>query len=383
MSSPAPPSWPSVSLADVCELKYGKSLPGAHRVGGSVTVFGSNGIVGHHDESLTCGPTIVIGRKGSFGEVNYSDSSCWPIDTTYYVDSTCTEADLRWLSYRLAGLGLNRLNRAAAIPGLNREDAYRLRILFPPFPEQQRIAVVLHKAEVLLAKCREALAQLEELTQSIFFEMFGDPTSRQESWNISNLRNIVSEFRYGTSNKSQSQGVPALRIPNVTNSEIDTSDLKLVPVSLSERERLRLLEGDLLFVRTNGNRSLVGRCAIYNRDVAAKSGRPGEDFIYASYLIRARPKMDVISPVYLREFMLGPAGRRALRSRSKTSAGQFNINTESLGTIEVPIPPLDLQQEYARRVEAVAKLRTGHRVHLAELDALFASLRYRAFRGEL
>jgi len=258
-----------------------------------------------------------------------------------------------------------------------------LYLLLPPIVEQRRIAAALDQVEELRGKRREALTQLEELTQSIFFEMFGDPTKRQESWNISNLRNIVSEFRYGTSNKSQPQGVPTLRIPNVTNSEIDTSDLKLVPVSSSERERLRLLEGDLLFVRTNGNPNLVGRCAIYNRDVAARSGRPGEDFIYASYLIRARLKMDVISPVYLREFMLGPAGRRALRSRSKTSAGQFNINTESLGAIEVPVPPLDLQQEYVRRVEAVAELKNNHRAYLAELDALSASLQYRAFQGEL
>lgn len=302
----------------------------------------------------------------------------------FYVDATSTEVNLRWLYYRLSGLPLNQLNRAAAVPGLNRDDAYRLRILLPPLEEQQKIAAVLDQAEALRRKRREALAQLEEFTWSIFLEMFGDPlTSTQKSWYRSTLRDVVSEFRYGTSNKSQPQGVPALRIPNVTNSEIDTSDLKLVPVSPSERERLRLLEGDLLFVRTNGNPNLVGRCAIYNHDVAAKAGRPGEDFIYASYLIRARPRRDIISSTYLREFMLGPAGRHALRSRCKTSAGQFNINTESLGAIEVPVPPLDLQQEYARRVEAVAKLKTSHRAHLAELDALFASLQDRAFRGEL
>jgi type I restriction enzyme S subunit len=242
---------------------------------------------------------------------------------------------------------------------------------------------LLDRSDALQDKRSETIFQLDRLVQSIFYEMFGDPTSRRGSWNISNFRNLVSEFRYGTSNKSQPQGAPALRIPNVANSEIDTSDLKLVPVSSSEYERLRLLEGDLLFVRTNGNPNLVGRCAIYNRDVAAKSGRPGEDFIYASYLIRARPKMDVVSPVYLREFMLGPAGRRALRSRSKTSAGQFNINTESLGAIEVPVPPLGLQQEYVRRVEAVAKLKNNHRTYLAELGALSASLQYRAFQGEL
>jgi type I restriction enzyme S subunit len=61
-----------VKLGDICEFKYGSSLPAAKRIEGSFDVYGSNGIVGTHDEALTTGPTIVIGRKGSIGEVNYS-----------------------------------------------------------------------------------------------------------------------------------------------------------------------------------------------------------------------------------------------------------------------------------------------------------------------
>ncbi|MGH3795058.1 MAG: restriction endonuclease subunit S [Pseudonocardiaceae bacterium] len=273
--------------------------------------------------------------------------------------------------------------RATTADNFPTDRLRELSVPIPPLGEQRTIAKILDQADLLGYQRRKTIAHLDELSQSMFREMFGDLTRKQENYNLSNLKDIVSEFRYGTSIKSQSQGVPTLRIPNVTNSEIDTSDLKLVPVSTPELGRLRLLDGDLLIVRTNGNPDLVGRCAIYNSEVTTKSGRPGEDFIYASYLIRARPKMDVISPVYLREFLLGPTGRRALRSRSKTSAGQFNINTESLGAIKVPVPPLDLQHEYARRVRAVERLKASQRAHLAELDALFASLQYRAFRGEL
>src|SRR5690606_9538637 len=132
--------------------------------------------------AITSGPTIIIGRKGSFGEVNYSPVACWPIDTTYYVDATATDADLRWLTYRLSALGLNRLNRAAAVPGLNREDAYRQRLLLPPLPEQRRIAEILDKADALRAKRRAALKKLDELAQSIFLDMFGDPATNPKGW---------------------------------------------------------------------------------------------------------------------------------------------------------------------------------------------------------
>ena len=160
-------------------------------------VFGSNGEVGRHDVPITDGPTIVIGRKGSFGEVIYSETACWPIDTTYFVDGTATRADLRWLAYRLAGLGFKSLNRAAAIPGLNRADAYRQRLLLPPLPEQRRIAEILDKADALRAKRRAALAQLDTLTQSIFLDMFGDPATNPKGWGESKLLGDVADIVSG------------------------------------------------------------------------------------------------------------------------------------------------------------------------------------------
>ena len=112
------------TLGDICEFKYGKSLPASVRSGDTFEVFGSNGVVGKNFEAYTNGPTIIIGRKGSIGEINFSKKSCWPIDTTYYIDSSCTNTDLNWLYYLLISLGLDNLNKAAAVPGLNRNDAY-------------------------------------------------------------------------------------------------------------------------------------------------------------------------------------------------------------------------------------------------------------------
>ena len=140
--------WSEVTLGDICELRYGKALKAEDRSGDGWPVYGSNGAVGAHDVALTHGPTIVVGRKGSYGEIHYSDGPAWPIDTTYYVDATSTACDLKWLSYRLAGLRLNELNRAAAVPGLNREDAYRRQLLVPPRDEQRRIVRVLDSADV-------------------------------------------------------------------------------------------------------------------------------------------------------------------------------------------------------------------------------------------
>jgi type I restriction enzyme S subunit len=93
-----------VELGDVCECAYGKSLPAKNRSGTGFPVYGSNGVVGFHNEVLTDGATIVAGRKGSFGEVHFSEEPCSPIDTTYFITAAQTNAYLPWLARRLRTL---------------------------------------------------------------------------------------------------------------------------------------------------------------------------------------------------------------------------------------------------------------------------------------
>ncbi len=137
-----------VTLGEICEFKYGKSLPAKNRAGGDVPVFGSNGIVGNHDAAITDGPAIVVGRKGSFGAINFSETACWPIDTAYFIDSTATDTDLKWLSVLLGRLRLDELNKAAAVPGLNREDAYRKKVVLPPVSVQCRFADLVQRIDL-------------------------------------------------------------------------------------------------------------------------------------------------------------------------------------------------------------------------------------------
>jgi type I restriction enzyme S subunit len=143
------------TLGSAVTFKYGKSLPDRARSAGTVRVYGSNGPVGTHLESLTHGPTIVVGRKGSIGEVHYSDSPCWPIDTTYYVDDFRDNEPL-YLYWWLKFLDLGRLDRSTAIPGLNRDDAYKLPLFLPARDEQRRIL-----ASITYSFSRSDIAQAE------------------------------------------------------------------------------------------------------------------------------------------------------------------------------------------------------------------------------
>jgi type I restriction enzyme S subunit len=253
-----------------------------------------------------------------------------------------------------------------------------INVPLPPLVEQRRIAAILDQADALRTKRRAALAQLDALAESIFIEMFGDPATNPKGWPNVSLGSLVQEFRYGTSVKAGASGTPVLRIPNVVDGRVSFDDLKFVELGEAELKRLALQDGDVLFVRTNGNQDFVGRCAAF-----AEKQTPSSPVVFASYLIRARLDQERLRSVFLREFLKTAAGRRQLHGRSRTSAGQFNISIDGLAAIALVLPPLQLQNEFRRRLEGRVSLENAQRTSLASLDALFASLQHRAFHGEL
>jgi type I restriction enzyme, S subunit len=293
------------------------------------------------------------------------------------------ELDVSFLYHWFRTFDLLDITSGSAVPQLNKQDLRPLRLPLPSVEEQRRIAEILDQADALLAKRRQAISLLDDLGQSIFLEMFGDPASGAERWPVREFSSLVQEFRYGTSNKSASEGLPALRIPNVVGGKIDVDEIKLVPVTAAEEKRLRLLDGDLLFVRTNGNPDYVGRCAVFEDEDVERSGHEAGKFIFASYLIRARLKCGQAAPGFIQAFMSSNAGRKSLREGAKTSAGQFNINIEGIGSVSFPCPPMELQEKFEAKLRGLKELRQIFVKGLAELDRLFASLQARAFRGEL
>ncbi|MFV2022241.1 restriction endonuclease subunit S, partial [Micromonospora sp. LOL_023] len=295
--------------------------------------------------------------------------------------------DRRYLAYFLrvpanVDLATSR-SSGANLPRLSPKELMNFSIPLPPLEEQRRIADVLDRVDALRAKRASVGHNSRLLPQSVFVQMFGSPSEIPDRWPLRPFDHLVSEFRYGTSIKSGEIGYPTLRIPNIVAGSVDVDDLKLVDVSLAELGRLRLVDGDLLFVRTNGNPDYVGRCAVFDSADMSRQGVFGADVIYASYLIRARVNSDLVHPVYVREYLNGPIGRSSMRERSKTSAGQYNVNTAGLGSIPIPVPPLDRQQRFVESVTGVERTWGVQRRALGELDALFASLQHRAFRGEL
>lgn len=162
------------TLGEFAPFVYGKGLPKSKRnPNGGVPVYGSNGVIGFHDEALTDGPTIIIGRKGTIGAVHYSPVPCWPIDTTFFVE--VADAELaRFKYYAMSVLGMKEMNSDTAVPGLNRNSAHALEMVVPNEPEQRRISAALGALDDKIALNARMNETLDEMASALFRAWFVD-----------------------------------------------------------------------------------------------------------------------------------------------------------------------------------------------------------------
>ena len=255
----------------------------------------------------------------------------------------------------------------------------RISIPLPPLPEQRRIAAILDQADALRAKRREALAQLDSLTQSIFIEMFGDPVSNDRNWPAASVSDFVAGFETGKSlvaadEDDQTSEFRVLKISAVTSLEFKPELAKALPLDYEPPESHFVRQGDLLFSRAN-TAELIGATALVDR-APLKLVLPDKLWRFVWYKVpRAAPRF--VQHLFRQTKFRFEIAQRA----SGTSGSMKNISQEKVFSVRVGLPPLALQQTFATRIQAIEALKTTHRAALAELDALFASLQHRAFSG--
>jgi len=393
--------WPLASLGDVVEdTQYGTSMK-ANEQGSGVPVLRMNNITYSGDIDLTDLKHVDLVeaederyfvRRGDllFNRTNSQElvgkMGVWNRDERFAFAGylvrlrlNCDRAEPRFVGAWFNTPEMKAMLRARAKPSINMSninatEALKLSLVLPPLKEQRRIADVLDRAEALRAKRRAALAQLDTLTQSIFLDLFGDPATNPKRWPVCQIGDLLESASYGTSERSGSMGqFPVIRMNNLTRTgDMDLADLKFMDLPSTQHERYLVRVGDVLFNRTN-SAELVGKTAI------VLDAKP---MAFAGYLVRLRVD-GRNDPEYLSAFLNTAYAKKMLRAMCKSIIGMANINATEIQKMRIPKPPLDRQQELACYLGAVRLLKSAHRASLAKLDALFASLQHRAFRGEL
>ena len=182
-----------VKVGEELTLNYGKSLPARDRITGQYEVVGSNGVVDRHNQFAMEGPGIVVGRKGSVGALTWLANNFWAIDTTYYA-SLNGEGDLKYWYYQLSDLKLDTLNSHAAVPGLNRDNVYRIEVLKRSRVEQEKIAKILGDLDRKIELNRQMNETLEQIGQTLFKKYFVD-SLESGGWKNSEISEIAEHVK--------------------------------------------------------------------------------------------------------------------------------------------------------------------------------------------
>ena len=259
----------------------------------------------------------------------------------------------------------------ATLPSFNATKLKNLKIPLPSLDEQKAIVAKLDRAQRLIDIDRAMLAKYDELIQSVFLEMFGDPVTNPKGFEKGTIRDLVSETRYGTNKKAhESKGeYPVIRMGNLLyNGEWDFSDRKYVDLEEKELEKYLVYKGDILFNRTN-SKELVGKTGVYREE---------NPIAYAGYLIRVRPNEKAISE-YISGYLNSPYGKLKLEHMCKNIVGMANINAQELQDIPILIPPKEIQMKYREKVETIRKQREVIAIEQNRSQELFSSLLRQAF----
>jgi type I restriction enzyme, S subunit len=268
------------------------------------------------------------------------------------------------------GRQLSLISGGAIMPGINVGRLKQLEIVLPPLAEQRRIAEVLDQAEALRANRRAALAQLDSLTQSLFLELFGDPARNSKNLPTISLGRLGNWASGGTPPRSRDHyfegPIPWFSSGELNEMFVVKSEEHISNLALAETAAKRVASGALML-------------GMYDT-AALKTSIAGVDCSCNQAIAFATIDATLAETLYV--YFAIMIGREHFR-RLQRGVRQKNLNLSMIRQIRIPQPELSLQREFARRVTAVEKLKTAHRASLAELDALFASLQHRAFRGEL
>ncbi|QFY89183.1 restriction endonuclease subunit S [Magnetovirga frankeli] len=247
-----------------------------------------------------------------------------------------------------------------------RDKFLDLDVPLPPLPEQRRIAAILDQADALRAKRREALAQLDSLTQSIFIEMFGDPVTNPKRWEVKTLGEVTNFSQGVQIGLEYHKEYPAdgfsrfLRISDYTKAD---SEPRFVP---TPHTKYYATSDDVIMIRY-GEAGRVVR---------------GFDGYIANNLFKISPSGNNLDNTFLFTLLGLPKVNDLLRSGSATTS-MPQVNHKVVGQLSIPIPPIDLQKSFTAIIESVEKQKVKLSTQLDELGTFFASLQHRAFRGEL
>jgi len=368
-------SWSEVPLGELSRIKTGKLDANASSLDGAYPFFTcAKEPLRIASYSYDCECVLVAGN-GDLNVKHYSGKFD-AYQRTYIIESADPERlNVRYLFHFMDQYldVLREQSIGGIIKYIKMGNLTEAPIPLPPLPEQRRIAAILDKADALRAKRRLAIAKLDQLLQSVFLEMFGDPVTNPKGWPIHLLREAAF-FQEGPgilAKDFRDDGVPLVRLSGVKDSDhvsllgCNYLDPKMVETKWAH---FRLAKGDIVILTS----ASLGHAAIV--------GEEAEGAIPYTGMIRLRPETDELTSGFLKTYLTSPWFSRQAQAMA-SGAVIKHFGPTHMKQMTLPMPPRSVQEQYADVAEKVSE----QRVHLVATEQsnelLFQSLQRDAFSG--
>lgn len=310
--------------------------------------------------------TVLLSSRAPIGKVAIANAEMYC--NQGFKNCICSEAIYnKYLFYflRLKKDYLNSLGRGATFKEISKSIVESIKIPLPPKSTQLAIVSELDKINELIRLKKEQLKDFDNLAQSLFYEMFGDPMENEKGWEVKKLGEI-GEFKNGLNFSKDEKGhsIKFLGVSDFQNKKSIASD-QLAYISLSERvqEDYLLKTGDLVFVRSNGKKELIGRSVkMYIT----------EPTTYSGFCIRCRITDEKVDKDYIAILLKTPIIRQFM-TNSGRGCNISNLNQKILNSIPTILPPLPLQRLFAQRIEQIEREKSEVQKSIQDLETLLAS----------
>jgi len=274
---------------------------------------------------------------------------------------------------------LHRFAKGSNQKYLNTKEILKAKIPLPPLPQQKKIAAILDAADAYRQKSKALIGKYEELSQSLFLDMFGDPVLNEKGWEVLKLENVTSKIGSGATPRGgkeayKAEGISLIRSLNVHDNKFKYKNLAFINEEQAYKlKNVIVEEEDVLFNITGAS---VCRSTIVPIDVL-----PARVNQHVSIL---RPIKSVLSSSFLNHFLISEnVKRKLLGVGSGGGAVMEAITKDQLQSFNVTIPPIDLQNQFATRIQAIEAQKAQAQASLAQADDLFNSLLQKSFRSGL
>lgn len=359
-------------LTEICSPKQWKTISQKDMTQDGYPVYGANGIIGYYNKYNHEKPTVMVTCRGATcGVINISKPFSWINGNAMSLDNVSNDVIEKYLYYYLKNRGLRDVISGSAQPQITIQNLSKIKVLCPNIEEQQRIVKILDKAEEIRTKKKLANEKLDEFLKSTFIDMFGDPVINSNKYKVHKLEKYIKVIG-GYAFKSKlfkEDGIPVLRIGN-----INTGILKLDNVVYWDYDetlqKYMLYPNDLVISLTG----TVGKDDYGNVCILPKTCN-------CYYLNQRNAKLDVNKEMdkYYLCYLLRNKDIKSRLTGISRGVRQANIANSDILNLLVPIPPIDLQKQFAPIVQKVEAQKEKNQKVIEQMDNLFNSLMQQAF----